>query len=298
MKKEVRNIAASVRARLIIIASESKRDYNAILRLYFQERFLYRLSVSNYKSGFILKGALLLMVNDISKFRPTKDIDFLCRRTFNAIEECIDVVREIASVECNDGVEFIVEKVTAERIQQKVDNVGIRIHVPCKMDTIKSYLSIDFGFDDTIINGPFEIDFPILLDFPAPRIMVYSMESAAAEKFEAIVNLNFTTSRMKDFFDLLFIAECNIFDANTLRSAIMVTFKNRGTNIQDRHIVYDISFKEDEQKQVQWSSFLNLNKLTSENNFANVITRIAEFIEPVFVNDTNLRWDSKLWKWI
>ena len=298
MKKEVRNIAASVRARLINIASESKRDYNAILRLYFQERFLYRLSVSNYKSGFILKGALLLMVNDISKFRPTKDIDFLSRKAFNAIEECIDVVRDIASVECHDGVEFVVDKITAERIQQKEDNVGIRIHLPCKMDTIKSYLSIDFGFGDKIINGPFEMNFPTLLDFPTPRIMVYSMESAVAEKFEAIVNLNFTTSRMKDFFDLLFIAECNIFEAKTLRNAIMVTFENRGTNIEDRHIIYDISFKEDERKQVQWSSFLKLNKLTSENNFTNVVNRITDFIEPVFVNDTNLRWDSKLWKWI
>lgn len=298
MRKEVRNIAASIRARLINIASERKRDYNAILRLYFQERFLYRLSVSNYKSGFILKGALLLMMNDISKFRPTKDIDFLSMRAFNATDECIDVVNEIASVDCNDGVEFIVDKIKAERIQQKENSVGFRIHLPCKMDTIKSYLSIDFGFGDEIVDGPYEMDFPILLDFPAPRIMVYSMESAVAEKFEAIVSLNFTTSRMKDFYDLMFIAKSNTFKANTLRNAILVTFENRGTNIEDRHIIYNIFFKEDKQKQIQWSSFLNLNKLIFENNFALVVERIAEFIEPIFVNDTNLRWDSKLWKWI
>ena len=83
MKKAITNIAASIRARLINIAEEGKRDYNAILRLYFQERFLYRLSISAYKQKLILKGALLLMMKDISKFRPTKDVDFLGKEITN-----------------------------------------------------------------------------------------------------------------------------------------------------------------------------------------------------------------------
>lgn len=298
MPKEVKNIAASVRARLINIAGEAKRDYNAILRLYFQERFLYRLSVSNFKTGFILKGALLLMVTNVSKSRPTKDIDFLSKNNFEEIGECISAVREIGSIEFNDGVKFITDKISAERIQQKENNVGFRIHLPANMDTIKSYLSIDFGFGDKIVDGPSEIDFPTLLDFPVPRIMVYSMESAAAEKFEAIVNLNFTTSRMKDFYDLLFIAESNPFNADVLRKAITITFKHRGTNIEERRIIFDNSFKENAQKQVQWSSFLNLNKLTSETHFSKVLELIAEFIEPIFDDKTPNNWDNKTWKWI
>ena len=298
MKKEIKNIAASVRARLINIANESKRDYNAILRLYFQERFLYRLSISSYQPRLILKGALLLMMSDISKFRPTKDIDLLSKAAFNEMNECKEVIKEIVSIDFNDGVEFIVDKISVEKIQEKENNFGLRVHLPYKMDTIQGYLSVDIGFGEKIIEGPHEIDFPILLDFPAPRIMVYSLESAVAEKFEAMVNLNFTTSRMKDFYDLLFIAERTSFRINSLKNAILATFNNRGTSIEDRYLIYDISFKQNSQKQVQWSSFLNLNKLTAEENFASVVDRIASFIEPIFENKTKSNWDTKTWKWV
>lgn len=298
MKKAIKNIAASVRARLINIADESKRDYNALLRLYFQERFLYRLSISNYQPKLILKGALLLMMNDISKFRPTKDIDFLGKAVLNEMNEYKEMIKAIASIDCDDGVEFIADKISAEKIKEDADFEGVRVHLPYKMDTIKGYLSIDIGFGDKIVEGPYEIDFPILLDFPSPRILVYSLESAVAEKFEAIVKLNFVTSRMKDFFDLIFIAESTTFSMNVLKEAIFVTFQNRGTNIEDRVTIYDTSFKQNSQKQIQWSSFLKLNKLTAKTDFAMVVDKINSFIEPIFNEKTKNNWDNNSWKWI
>lgn len=298
MKKEIKNIAASVRARLINIAEASKRDYNSILRIYFQGRFLYRLSISDYKPKLILKGALLLMMNDVSKFRPTKDIDFLGRAVSSEMNDCKKIIKEIASIDCSDGVEFVVDKISAEIIKEGEDYEGVRIHLPYKMDTIKGYLSIDIGFGDKIIQGPFEIDFPALLDFPSPRIFVYSLESAVAEKFEAIVKLNFVTSRMKDFFDLIFIAERNSFNMTFLKEAITTTFQNRGTNLEDRNLIFGKSFMENAQKQVQWSSFVNLNKLTAETNFATVVEKIKMFIEPLFENQQYKTWNPKEWKWI
>ncbi|OGU57729.1 MAG: hypothetical protein A2V66_17230 [Ignavibacteria bacterium RBG_13_36_8] len=297
MKKEVKNIAVSVRARLINIADESKRDYNALLRLYFQERFLYRLSVSSYKPKLVLKGALLLMTNDISKFRPTKDIDFLGNAVLNEIEECKKAIREIAIIDCRDGVEFLVDNVSAERIKEDSDHEGVRIHLPYKMDTIKGYLSIDIGFGDKVVRGPYEIDFPTLLDFPSPLIFIYSLESAIAEKFEAIVKLNFVTSRMKDFFDLIFIAERTKFNIKNLGEAILITFKNRGTDIEDRRLIYNESFKMNAQKQVQWKSFLSRNKLTAEVDFAAVVDKIKSFIEPVLIGRGEETWNHKEWKW-
>jgi predicted nucleotidyltransferase component of viral defense system len=296
MKKEIKNIASSVRARLINIANESNRDYNALLRLYFQERFLYRLSISRYKSKLILKGALLLMINDMSKFRPTKDIDFLGEAVSNEIVECRKIIEEIASIEVDDGVKFITNNISIERIKEESDYEGVRVHLPYKMDTIKGYFSIDIGFGDKIVDGPFEMEFPVLLDFPAPHIIVYSLESVIAEKFEAIVKLNFLTSRMKDFYDILFIANRTEFNTNILNEALLTTFKNRETNIEDRSLIYDQSFKSDSQKQVQWSSFLTRNKLSSENNFSIVIDKINSFIEPIFLND-NRHWDPSKFIW-
>ena len=130
MKKEIKNIAASVRARLINIADENNRDYNALLRLYFQERFLYRLSISPYKTKLILKGALLLMMNDVSKFRPTKDIDFLGKAFSNEMNECKKIIEEIASIDAADGVEFICDNISTEKIKEGEDYEGVRIHLP------------------------------------------------------------------------------------------------------------------------------------------------------------------------
>lgn len=297
MKKANTNIAASIRARLINIAEEGKRDYNAILRLYFQERFLYRLSISAYKQKLILKGALLLMMKDISKFRPTKDVDFLGKEITNEMDECINVIKEIASIDCGDGVEFVVDKISAEKIKEEEEYEGVRIHLPYRMDTIKGYFSIDIGFGDIIVEGPYEMEYPVMLDFPSPNILVYSMESAVAEKFEAIVKLNFVTSRMKDFFDIIYIAERTGFNKTALKAAIITTFRNRGTNTEDRLMIYEDNFKMNVQKQIQWTSFLRRTNLTAENIFAEVVTKISTFIEPVFNSDAENNWNSKKWKW-
>ncbi len=297
MKKEIKNVAASVRARLINIADQSKRDYNAILRLYFQERFLYRVSISSYKQKLILKGALLLMLKDINSFRPTKDIDFLGKEFTNKMDECINIIKEIAAINYNDGVEFCVNNISAEKIKEEEEYEGIRIHLPYKMDTIKGYFSIDIGFGDKIVKGPYEIDYPVMLDFPSPNILVYSMESVVAEKFEAIVKLNFVSSRMKDFFDLIFIAERTAFNKETLIEAIKTTFKHRGTNIEDRTVIYENNFKTNTQKQVQWSAFIERNKLNTESNFSEVVAKIYSFIEPLFNSDKKNNWNYKNWSW-
>lgn len=296
MNKEVKNIAESVKARLIKITNESKRDFNALLLLYFQERFLYRLSISQYKNKLILKGALLLMMSDISKFRPTKDIDFLGKAISNELNQCKEIIKNIASLKTNDGVIFIVDQIKTEKIKEDANYEGVRIHLPYRMDTIKGRLAIDIGFGDTIVHGPFQMDFPVLLDFPSPNIFVYSLESAVAEKFEAIVKLNFLTSRMKDFYDIIFIAESANFKSDVLKEALTVTFNNRETNIEERFQLYEDSFRTNTQKQIQWLSFLERNKLSGEKNFSKVIDSIQSFIEPVF-SGKNLIWYHKKFIW-
>jgi len=297
MKKEVKNISVSVRNRLMNISNESKRDYNAILRHYFQERFLYRISISQYRSSLVLKGAFLLITKDISKFRPTKDIDFLGVSLSSQIEECTEIVKEIASINVDDGVEFITENISSKKIKEDSDIEGVRVHIPYKMDTIKGYFSIDIGFGDIITNGPYEIEFPVLLDFPAPKILVYSLESAIAEKFEAIVNLNFVTSRMKDFFDIIFIANINSFNKTILLDAITRTFENRETYLEDSGVIFSENFKYDIQKQKQWQSFLQLNKLNENINFSEAVSQIQSFIQPVFDSKTKNNWNPEKWKW-
>ena len=103
-KREIKNLGASVRARLTNVARETKRDFDAILLQYFQERFLYRLSISAYRSAFVLKGALLFLVYEMPFFRPTKDVDFLVRSRSKDMETIKGMIQDIARMDTEDGV--------------------------------------------------------------------------------------------------------------------------------------------------------------------------------------------------
>ncbi|MGE5402334.1 MAG: nucleotidyl transferase AbiEii/AbiGii toxin family protein [Ignavibacteriales bacterium] len=298
MKKDIKNIAVSVRNKLINIAEKEQKDYNAILRLYFQERFLYRLSVSPYKNKLILKGALLLMAKDINRFRPTRDIDFLGKALSNEIGDCKAIVSEIADIDVNDGVIFVKDKIIAERIKEEADYSGVRIHIPYKMDTITGNISIDIGFGDKIVNGPKEVGFPAILNQEQrPLIMAYSFESAIAEKFEAIVKLNILTSRMKDFYDIFFLASNISFKSKIIKEALETTFLTRGTQIEDRAIIYENEFKHDTVKNTQWNIFLSKNRIELEISFAQVIERLQNFVEPLLSNSSTMSWNHSRWQW-
>src|SRR3990172_6901889 len=143
-----------------------------------------------------------------------------------------------------------------------------------------------------------DFEFPTLLDFPAPQIKVYSIESAVAEKFEAIASLQLQTSRMKDFYDILFFAGSYQFKKDLLKEAIQSTFNHRETDIQLRTAIFKDKFKTDDQLQRYWSAFLTRNKLTAEKDFAKVVDRITSFIEPIFDEKTKNNWDFNSWKWI
>lgn len=172
----------------------------------------------------------------------------------------------------------------------------MRIKFYAYLENSRERIQIDIGFGDRITAGPIEIDFPTLLDFPVPHIKVYSIESAVAEKFEAIVSLQLETSRMKDFYDILFFAEQYEFKMGLLNEAILTTFKHRDTDIELRKNIFDEKFKEDEKLQRYWTAFLDRNKLTAENSFVKVVDRINSFIEPIFTNK-NSNWNPKEWKW-
>jgi len=294
--KEIKNIAASVKERLRNISTQTGKEYQSVLRQYMQERFLYRLSKSLYADNFILKGALLFIAHDISRSRPTKDIDFLGSSISNDMDEIAEIIKEILKVVCVDGLRFEAKKIESENIVEDGDYHGVRIKFYAYLENSRERIQIDIGFGDRITAGPIGIDFPTLLDFPSPHIKVYSIESAVAEKFEAIVSLLLETSRMKDFYDILFFANHYKFKLDLLKEAMLTTFQHRDTDIEKRIAIYKDKFKTDEQLQKFWTAFLDRNKLTAENNFAAVVERLYSFIEPIF-SEKNLIWNPSKFIW-
>jgi hypothetical protein len=302
-KKEIKDLGASVRARLTNIAKETKRDFDAILLQYFQERFLYRLSISPYRSAFVLKGALLFLAFGMPFLRPTKDVDFLVRCKSKDIGTIKGMIQDIARVDVEDGVRFFPESISLESVMEDADYKGLRVKLTGSLDKARKTLQIDIAFGDVLVAGPIEMEFPLLLsDQPALRLKVYSNESAIAEKFQSLVKLNILTSRMKDVYDILFLSLHQPFKMHLLRNAILKTFKRRGTPIEDRKSIFTKEFRSSKEKQMQWTAFLRRSHLESYNTFDKAIDHLELFLEPVCSRESlssgdQLTWNPEKWTW-
>jgi predicted nucleotidyltransferase component of viral defense system len=302
-KREIKNLGASVRARLTNIARETKRDFDAILLQYFQERFLYRLSISPYHSAFVLKGALLFLVYEMPFLRPTKDVDFLVRSKSKDNVTIKGMIQDIARIDVEDGVRFFPESASLESVMEDADYAGLRVKLKGSLDKAIKTLQIDIAFGDVLVAGPIEMEFPLLLDDqPAPRLKVYSNESSIAEKFQSLVKLNILTSRMKDIYDILFLASHQPFQMHLLRKAIVKTFKRRGTPIEDRKFIFTNKFRSSKEKQTQWKAFLRRSRLESYKSFDEAMDHMELFLEPVcsrgsLLPEDQLTWNPEKWIW-
>ncbi len=151
MKKEIKNKTASVKAKLLNIAKSENIDFNAVLLRYFQEKFLFRLSISEYSKYFVLKGGLLLICLNIPKMRPTIDIDFLAEHIKNDLIELENIFKNISKIGCNDGVQFDSLSIKSERIKENADYEGIRIKIDVFLGTARKKLQMDIAFGDVVI---------------------------------------------------------------------------------------------------------------------------------------------------
>jgi len=281
-KRGTRNIGASVRQRLLNKARESGRPFSEILQYFAMERFLYRLSKSEYADKFVLKGALMLTAWNAPLLRPTMDIDLLGRIS-NDIRAMAAIVREICAVrvEPDDGLVFDAATVKGERIAEAADYEGVRIRFRATLDAARIQMQLDVGFGDVVVPEPVQTRYPTILDLPAAHVLTYSKETAVAEKMEAMVKLGELNSRMKDFFDIWLLSSSFDFDGQRLSEAIEKTFKRRGTALPDGEFVaLTARFSGDSQKRAQWTGFIRRMKLQDIPALAEIVDDLAEFLVP------------------
>jgi len=291
---KVKNTAASVKEKLATAARRSGRLFDALLLQYLQERFLHRLSVSKYSGNLILKGAMLFLSYGISEARPTKDIDFLARSTENSIDNIKIIFGEILNMRYDDGVTFVPAGMKIEMINRDGKYSGLRVTFEASLAQAVKTLQIDVGFGDVVTDGPVLIDFPVILpQNPSPKIYSYSLASAIAEKFEAIVKLSYANSRMKDFYDIIFLAGRNTFDMGTIKKAINKTFKNRKTPLSDINKVFHDNFIQAPENDKKWKAFKSKNKINISDDFPEVMYKLKKFIGPLF--ETDIHSEKKAW---
>ena len=230
MKRTVVNVPASVRQRLLNLATQRKEDFGLLLTRYGLERFLYRLSVSRHRDSFVLKGALLLQLWTAEIYRPTRDLDLLGRGAPNLNHR--KIFSEICSQTTEeDGLTFLLDAIRVERIRDDEAYEGFRVLLEARLGKVRIPLQVDVGLGDTVVPAPQELEYPTLLEFPAPKLAAYTKESVVAEKFEALVKLGIANSRMKDFYDLRVLAQSFEFESAILATAIEATFETRRTSL-------------------------------------------------------------------
>ncbi len=279
--REIKNMAASVRARLLNLARRHHIDFNRILLFYFQQCFLNRLANSKYKDRFILKGGLLFHGVEPLIARPTKDIDLLGRKIGNKQETVEAAIREIVSIKLDDGVVFFPQSIYSETIVKRGAYSGIRVFISGKLGQARQQLQIDVGFGDRIAAGPVLFDYPVLLGDEKISIYAYSWISVIAEKFEAIVSFSDLSSRMKDYYDIYYLKHRFNFDGTELSKALSETFSQRDTDIAGAEYIFSDEFAQNQDKQKQWQAFLRKNSLDELTDFPMVLGQLKQFLMPV-----------------
>ena len=289
-----KNTAASVRDRLLSLARERGEDFQLLLTQYGLERLLYRLSQSDYRERFILKGAMLFILWSEQPHRPTRDVDFLGFGDSSeaGLQKIFHELCELA-VE-DDGLRFMSDSVRVEAIRDDTEYGGMRVKLFGDLAGARVPIQADIGFGDAVTPEAKEIDYPTLLDSPAPHLKAYPRETVMAEKYQALINLGMANSRMKDFYDLWIIAREFHFDGPTLSCAIRNTFSRRRTPLPEG-IPSGLTsgFYEDTQKNIQWNAFLRKGLLvTSPASLAEVCLLLQIFLGPptqALVQDKDFR---------
>ncbi len=222
--------AESIKAKLKNVSKEWNKNHQLTLIRYFQERFLYRLSVSEYQKNFFLKGGVLIYAIERETSRPTLDLDLLARKVEADQEKMRKIFQEICSISCEeDGVSFDPDSIETLEIAKEGNYSGIRAKVSATLGNIKQRIQIDTGFGDIVIPGPVKMTFPTLIGLPNPELLAYSIESLIAEKFEAMISLADFNSRMKDFYDVYRILTRGNYNEEVLHEAITNTIRRRST---------------------------------------------------------------------
>lgn len=295
--------ATSVKEHLKNYAKKNDRIVQDIFTVYVLERTLYRLSVSNYRDKFTLKGGILLYGLYTEDFtRATTDIDLLGAKISNEADNMKAVFAEVFNIECDDPIDFKLDSLEVSYITEFKEYHGLNVSILAFLDRTRIPVSIDIGFGDIIYPERVEMDYPSLLGDMPVKMYAYSLDSLIAEKFEAIVSLGEANGRLKDFYDICAISNRQDFDGRTIQVALLETFRHRRTGF-DEIAAFAAGFCEDPVRVSRWKGFLKQKNVLTPMNFEDVIRSIQTFLSPVIGeihkgNSFDKKWDhvKKVWK--
>jgi len=304
--KALKNLAASIRVRLLNYAREHGDDYQRILTRYAIERLLFRLSQTEAVEHYILKGAMLFVAWPEHPFRPTRDLDLLGHGDPDP-----DVISELFTRICqveapDDGIVFDAATLKVEPVRETDKYQGIRLSLKGYLAKVLIPVQVDIGFGDHIFPPAKRQTFPNLLpDLPTANIQMYPPETVIAEKFEAMIRFGKINGRIKDFYDIWIIIRMFEFDLPDLVKAVGGTFQRRKTDIPtETPVGLTETFADIAEKSGLWSGFLRRSPPTLQPPpFVDLLQELRRFFYPVIESlalpkVTEARWDPNRKAWL
>ena len=259
------------------MAAKKNLRAQEVLQMFLFERILERLAASKYQNNFILKGGLLISSMIGISERTTMDMDTTVRGIQMEEDEIVKAVKEIISLDVDDGINFEYESIEPIREDDAYNN--FRVHLRAKYGKIDSPMKIDVTTGDVITPAAIQYDFPMLFEDKSVPVMAYTLETILAEKYETILRRNVGTSRARDYYDLhtLFRSRKDEIRPDVLKTAVLHTAKKRDSvkDIEDwQEIIADI--KNEPLMQSLWDNYVAENQYIVELSFEEVLKTVEE----------------------
>ena len=277
----------SLKGRIRNIANSKNLRPQEILQMFFFERFLDRLSKSEYKFNFVIKGGLLISSMIGIDNRTTMDMDTTIKGVPLKEEVIRNIVSDIINIKVDDGIEFEITDISHIREEDEYEN--FRVHLIAKFNKIKNDMKIDITTGDAITPREMEYQYPCMFQEESLRVLAYPIETILAEKYESVIKRNISTTRMRDFYDLysLYNLRKEEIDFDILKQAIISTANRRKSLLlmkQAKDIIEDI--KDDDYLKELWKVYLEDNLYVGNLDFLETV-KIVETIEETIALDDN-----------
>ncbi len=246
-----------------------------LIRKYMMERFLERVSKSNYQSCFILKGGMLISAFLGIEARSTMDIDTTVKGINVSIDEMEKIIKEISSMDIGDQIEFNIKKVS--EIMDEAKYAGIRISMDATLDRAVIPLKIDISTGDVITPKEIKYSYQLMFEDRSIPIMTYTIETILAEKLETIISRSTTNTRMRDFYDIHVLIKSQEFNKEILKKALIKTAKQRGSlPLLDNADKIISSIEKDVNMKRQWNIYKSNYPYAMEYSWYSLLISVRE----------------------
>ena len=225
------------------LSKKKSADAQILMRNYMMERFLERISLSEYKNQFILKGGMLVAAMVGLDARATMDLDATIKGTNVSVEDVEMIISKIISIPLNDGVLFRIKRIS--ETMEEADYPGVRVSMETKFDGVITPLKIDISTGDIITPREIKYNFNLMFENRTIEVWAYNLETVLAEKLETVISRNVTNTRMRDFYDIYILQKLHgkQLKKQVLWNALVATARKRGTleqiNSGDRREIFD-----------------------------------------------------------